>query len=581
MTLKYSVALGFAFACTVLGTIANAAGPVTVWNSNLSANVTYDPLTPASKPDDWVYVDARLLHPTQFCLGYREVAYRAKTISGFSSDQDSHARKSSVYPYLAKKDIPIVIAPDGTAYLTDGHHTLAALIASSQADKTAFGHIVANFHGKSQANFVAYMTDSKNNDCYLYGPSGNGLLNAPSAIPFENLPNTIYSSDAATRMANDPYRSLGWAMKENAYLSKPDSKHGEDALWENFIEFRWGDLFRDKIIWNNDSDDSFYIASANADTLAHSEATTDLTGGFSPRDLPGYIPTKTGQVFGLNITNDTRIEGDIAAPAGALTTLDINAAADSTILVAGSISELSQLRINAGGKASPSLEKGKFNPVVAIAPGTGTIVLTGKSPYVGLTTVAAGRLIVNGSIDNSAVDVQAGAVLRGSGSVGVVSGKGSVVPGCSIGILTANAIDPSKGLNLAFEFTSSEPLYGSPLHSKNDVLVLTAANSFLGPMTAANSIDIYLRVASIKPGDTFIGGVFAKADASLTTAIAGAKVHYFIADAHGSTLFSTARFIAIDPRQFCLTMNVIPVTAHFSGVQHTGLVTQIAVAAAK
>ncbi len=180
-------------------------------------------------------------------------------------------------------------------YLTDGHHTLAALIGSTQKDKTALGHVVANFYGKPQADFVAFMTDPKNNDAYLYGPTGNGLLNRPGAMGFEMLPTKVFSESSAGRMENDDYRSLGWAMKDSGYSSIVDATHGEDELLENFIEFRWADLLRGKIVWNNASDDSFYIASQNADVLAHSELTTDMSGGFAAHDMPGYVQGGCGR----------------------------------------------------------------------------------------------------------------------------------------------------------------------------------------------------------------------------------------------------------------------------------------------
>src|SRR5439155_278873 len=78
--------------------------------------------------------------------------------------------------------------------------------------------------------------------------------------------------------------------------------------------------------------------------------------------------------------------------------------------------------------------------------GTGTTVLTGNNPYTGPTTVAAGTLIVNGSIANSAVAVNAGAMLAGTGTVGpttILSG-GTFAPGNSPGTMTVAG-------NLAFQ----------------------------------------------------------------------------------------------------------------------------------
>jgi fibronectin-binding autotransporter adhesin len=72
--------------------------------------------------------------------------------------------------------------------------------------------------------------------------------------------------------------------------------------------------------------------------------------------------------------------------------------------------------------------------------GAGSLNLTGVSTLTGPTTVAAGRLAVNGSLAGSVVTVQNGATLGGNGTVGgVVAQSGAIVsPGNSIGALTVN-----------------------------------------------------------------------------------------------------------------------------------------------
>jgi fibronectin-binding autotransporter adhesin len=70
--------------------------------------------------------------------------------------------------------------------------------------------------------------------------------------------------------------------------------------------------------------------------------------------------------------------------------------------------------------------------------GTGSLTLTGTSSYSGATTVQAGKLVVNGSLANSVVGIDAGATLGGSGTVGgiVAASGGTVAPGNSIGTLS-------------------------------------------------------------------------------------------------------------------------------------------------
>ncbi|TEW89067.1 autotransporter outer membrane beta-barrel domain-containing protein, partial [Serratia marcescens] len=68
--------------------------------------------------------------------------------------------------------------------------------------------------------------------------------------------------------------------------------------------------------------------------------------------------------------------------------------------------------------------------------GIGTLVLTGNNTYAGPTLVNQGRLAVNGSV-TSAVSVQNGGIVGGSGTVGSLTARqgGTVAPGNSIGTL--------------------------------------------------------------------------------------------------------------------------------------------------
>ena len=70
--------------------------------------------------------------------------------------------------------------------------------------------------------------------------------------------------------------------------------------------------------------------------------------------------------------------------------------------------------------------------------GMGSLNLTGTSGLTSPTTVAVGKLAVNGSLASSAVTVLSGATLAGSGTVGatIVHAGGVIAPGNSIGTLT-------------------------------------------------------------------------------------------------------------------------------------------------
>jgi outer membrane autotransporter protein len=72
--------------------------------------------------------------------------------------------------------------------------------------------------------------------------------------------------------------------------------------------------------------------------------------------------------------------------------------------------------------------------------GTGTTVLTANNTYTGTTTVAAGKLVVNGSIAGSDTTVLKGATLGGTGILGntTIERGGTHAPGNSIGTQTVS-----------------------------------------------------------------------------------------------------------------------------------------------
>jgi autotransporter-associated beta strand protein len=104
--------------------------------------------------------------------------------------------------------------------------------------------------------------------------------------------------------------------------------------------------------------------------------------------------------------------------------------------------------------------------------GAGNLVLSGTSSHTGATSVAAGRLSVNGALGDSAVMVSAAAELGGSGSIGgpvnVASG-GTLAPGNSIESLATGTATFAAGATFAYEVDSTNPL---SLGSAADLLVV-------------------------------------------------------------------------------------------------------------
>jgi hypothetical protein len=82
-----------------------------------------------------------------------------------------------------------------------------------------------------------------------------------------------------------------------------------------------------------------------------------------------------------------------------------------------------------------------------------------------------------------------------------------VAPGNLAGILTANAVNPTTGLDFNFEFTGTAPTYGTGTASVNDVLRLTGATPFAADLTTSNTVSIYLSATS-GLGSVLQGGFF-------------------------------------------------------------------------
>ena len=113
--------------------------------------------------------------------------------------------------------------------------------------------------------------------------------------------------------------------------------------------------------------------------------------------------------------------------------------------------------------------------------GTGTTILSASNSYTGATTVGGGLLVVNGSIASSAVTVNSGGTLAGSGSVGglIVNSGGTINPGNSPGTVNINGdIDWLGGGNYNWQIAGLTGTAGTvstwDLVSATGILDLTA-----------------------------------------------------------------------------------------------------------
>jgi autotransporter-associated beta strand protein len=113
--------------------------------------------------------------------------------------------------------------------------------------------------------------------------------------------------------------------------------------------------------------------------------------------------------------------------------------------------------------------------------GSGTLRLTGSSPYTGATTVESGTLQVDGAITTSAISV-IGGTLSGNGLIGGgldVQFGGTLSPGASIGRLTiSNSLSLASGSITVMELNKAA--------GTNDSIVGLSSISYGGTLTATN-----------------------------------------------------------------------------------------------
>jgi autotransporter-associated beta strand protein len=270
------------------------------------------------------------------------------------------------------------------------------------------------------------------------------------------------------------------------------------------------------------------VAASNA-ALGDTVGTTRIDGGSTGAvlGLSGSITTAEPIVLlmkgnpapfsGLrNLAGDNRLTGPISLGAGGATwemasdagTLTIDGDITSTVTSTDSWRTMGFDGPAAGVINGDIADSGTSKVNVTVRGGTWTIA--SNASYTGQTRVDGGTLLVDGSVvGTSGMTVLAGGRLGGAGSIGTaLTGAGLVSPGNSPGILTATQLDPTGGLDQAFEFTATgSPTYGNAAASVNDVLRLTDATTpFATSLSFGNVIDVYFDVATLTAGDTFKGG---------------------------------------------------------------------------
>ena len=492
------------------GTIRFTAGldvVIVVTNSTYFAYNT--DLTPGTR----VYVDSdpaagSPVRATQRSLGYREVDYKSAVPATLtfspvtpatngtvvSYDYSAQFDKTNTIGFWVNKDVPMMIGPDGLAYITDGHHTTAGYLSPlspvrqlvPNKNRVILGHIVANFFnpvvGAQPVDDAWWIARAAENNALLYGVDGDQLILPgepnyanlqpilPSVLAMPTTPSTL-TTNGAVAMLPSKYRGLTWGLADAIVVSATDGANKKIAGYKksapgssvdiNFVEFFWADYLRDRIDWddtlsgspfgspNGDASVtaaplSFFTAVANGIALARSEVYLDRHG----RNISAYtnsavFPPNTlnwanGSISnGLAVANNTyhlylRDDSTIVGviSPSAKSTNILHIDTTSSLAVTQPLQNIRTAVINAGGLLAISW---KDTPV-----SNSTLRLpagTGVVSIPGATFIAANTILGGGTLS---VDGTLGGALQVTN--GLVIGNGTI--GGALSVLGSGAVSP-------------------------------------------------------------------------------------------------------------------------------------------
>jgi hypothetical protein len=177
------------------------------------------------------------LRPTQFSVGMEEVRQKAAKLRKLS--------RKGLDDLLESRPVPIVKSRAGDCFIVDRHHFTRA--AWEAGVEKVFVETRADLTHLSETEFWQAM--AKCRFAHLYDQLGRGPL-PPSALP-----------DNVRGLADDPYRSLAWAVRRTG---------GYEKSGQPFSDFYWANYFRKRLVIGR-GEAEFKAAVAEALTLARAE----------------------------------------------------------------------------------------------------------------------------------------------------------------------------------------------------------------------------------------------------------------------------------------------------------------------
>ena len=184
--------------------------------------------------------------------------------------------------------------------------------------------------------------------------------------------------------------------------------------------------------------------SGGAVTLTSTNARIETNGtttlGSSAFSFNNASSSAQGLALGGNISVDSAATANFTNVTTGLGRIDLNGATRVFDIGAGAVMNVGWV---IAGSAGNGLTKN----------GTGTLTLSATNTYAGATTINAGTIVLNGSSTSSAIAINSGGTLAGTGSGGAttVNSGGLISPGgSSIGTLAASTLTLNGGGGYTF-----------------------------------------------------------------------------------------------------------------------------------
>ena len=197
------------------------------------------------------------LRPGQMSVGLVEVQEFADGIRRLSpAERDA---------YPSRHRTSVVVAPDGTPYVIDGHHHARAMLDAGIT--TGRCQVVESFAGGDPAAFRAYMTDPVRPLVRLRDQEGRDGADGRT-YALDDLPAGL------AKLPDDPYRTLAWLVLRRC---------GIDPGREEFADFRYADYLRQRV-----PEVRGLVSGSPADRETAVARAREVLTGSAGNGLPGY-----------------------------------------------------------------------------------------------------------------------------------------------------------------------------------------------------------------------------------------------------------------------------------------------------